>query len=268
MTKIAVITGGSSGLGYALAELLGKQGYRIILLARNEQRLDAAVKELTIKKYIVNGIVCDITNENQVRETSEKLKIKFGKIDFLILNAGEVTTKLLSDYTNIQELKKDLDIDLWGTIQSAYFFTPLLVTGSKMLMISSGFGIMGAAGYSIYCAAKAGIVNFGESLRRELLYKNINVYVACPGDMDTPQFRKEIRNLPEWMQQNSPRKVMPVDVAAKKILKQCKGYKKYLIITGADVKLLSVVTKILPRTWRDCLLDSMLPRPKEQNKLN
>jgi 3-dehydrosphinganine reductase len=262
MGKTAVITGGSSGLGYALAELLGEQGYHIVLLARNKQRLDNAINELVKKNYVANGILCDITNENQVREASEKLKADYDKIDFLILNAGEVTTKLLCDYTGITELKKDLDIDLWGTIQSAYFFTPLLVDGSKMLITSSGFGIMGAAGYSIYCAAKAGVVNFGESLRRELLYKNIAVYVACPGDMDTPQFRNEVKNQPEWMKQSSPRKVMPVEVAAKKILTQCKGHKKYLIITGSDVKLLAIASKILPRKWRDGLLDSMLPRPK------
>ena len=129
-------------------------------------------------------------------------------------------------------------------------------------MISSGFGIMGAAGYSIYCAAKAGVVNFGESLRRELLYKDIAVYVACPGDMDTPQYRNEVKNQPEWMRQSSPRKVMPVEVAAREILKQCKGHKKYLILTGSDVKLLATASKILPRKWRDRLLDSMLPRPK------
>jgi short-subunit dehydrogenase len=249
-------------LGYALADLLGGQGYQIALLARNKQRLDSAVSELAKKNYKVSGIICDVTSEEQVREASEKLKADYGKIDFLILNAGEVTTKLLHEYSGVAELRKDLDIDLWGTIQTAYFFTPLLVEGSKMLMTSSGFGIMGSAGYSIYCAAKAGVVNFGESLRRELLYKNIAVYVACPGDMDTPQFRNEVKNSPEWMKQGSPRKCMPVEVAAKKMINQCKGHKKFMIITGSDVKLLAIASKILPRKWRDGLLDGMMPRPK------
>jgi 3-dehydrosphinganine reductase len=262
MTKTAVITGGSSGLGFALATLLGQQGYQIILLARNKQRLDAAVDELKKKKFIAKGILCDITDENQLREAFLILKADYGKIDFLILNAGEVTTKLLCDYSGTAELKKDLDIDLWGTIQSAYFFTPLLIEGSKLLMISSGFGIMGAAGYSIYCAAKAGVVNFGESLRRELLYKKIGVYVACPGDMDTPQFRNEVKHQPQWMKQSSPRKVVPVEIAAGHILKQCRGQKKYLIVTGSDVKLLAIASKLLPRKLRDALLDGMLPRPK------
>jgi len=262
MKKIAVITGGSSGLGFAFAEILGEQGYQIVLLARNKERLDKAIDDLTKKNIETKGIICDITSENDVRDASEKLKADYGKIDFLILNAGEVTTKLLADYTDVKEIKKDLDIDLWGTIQTAYFFTPLLVEGSKLLMTSSGFGLMGPAGYSIYAAAKAGVVNFGESLRRELLCKKIGVYVACPGDMDTPQFRNEVANQPEWMKQSSPRNVVPVEGSAKKILNQCKGHKKYLIITGSDVKLLQIGSKILPRKWRDSLIDGMLPRPK------
>jgi 3-dehydrosphinganine reductase len=262
MKKTAVITGGSSGLGYVFGEILGEQGYQIVILARNQERLDKAIDELTKKNIDAKGIICDITRENDVREASVKLKADYGKIDFLILNAGEVTTKLLSDYADVKELRKDLDIDLWGTIQTAYFFTPLLVEGSKMLMTSSGFGLMGAAGYSMYCAAKAGVVNFGESLRRELLCKKIAVYVACPGDMDTPQFRNEVANQPAWMKQSSPRKVVPVEWAAKKILSQCKGHKKYLIVTGSDVKLLAIAGKLLPRKWKDSLIDGMLPRPK------
>ena len=262
MTKIAAITGGSSGLGFAFAEILGQQGYDIVILARNKQRIDNAVEELTKKKINATGIICDITNEKQIQEAAEKIKSDYGKIDFLILNAGEVTTKLLCDYKDISELKKDLDIDLWGTIQTAYFFTPLLVGGSKMLMISSGFGLLGGAGYSIYCAAKAGIVNFGEALRRELLCKNISVYVACPGDMDTPQFRNEMKNQPDWMKQDSPRTLMTVEASAKKIIKQCKGHKKFLILTGTIVIILAIGTRIFPRKLRDWIIDNMLPRPK------
>jgi len=263
MAKIALITGGSSGLGLSLAKILGNQGYQIIIVARNEQRTNKAIDSLTSLNIIAKGMLCDITKEEEVRNVTTKVKSEYTKIDFLILNAGEVTPKLLSDYANVIELKKDLEVDLWGTIQCAYFFTPLLEEGSKVLMTSSGFGLMGAAGYSIYCAAKAGIINFAESLRRELLYKQIGVYVACPGDMDTPQLQYEISHQPEWMKQSSPRKTMPVEVAAKKIIKKCKGNSKFLIIIGADTKLLTLATTLLPRKWRDKLIDNMLPRPKK-----
>ena len=263
MSKTALITGGSSGLGLSFARILGKQGYNIIILARNIQRIDDALNELKELGISARGISCDVSQENQLREAFGKVKAEYGKIDFLIVNAGTVTTKLLSDYSSTEELKRDLDVDLWGCIMSCWFFNPMLVEGSKILMISSGFGLVGGAGYSMYCAAKAGIVNFAESLRRELLCKKINVYVACPGDMDSPQYYSEIAGQPEWMKTGSARKLMPLAKASQKILKQCKGSSKFLIITGPDVKLLAVLTRLLPRRLRDKLADSLLPRPKQ-----
>ncbi|MFI5142248.1 MAG: SDR family NAD(P)-dependent oxidoreductase [Bacteroidia bacterium] len=261
MKKVALVTGGSSGLGYALAELLGKQGYSIIVVARNQEKITNSVNKLISMGITAKGISCDIIREEDLTRTFEQVKAEYGKIDYLVLNAGVVTTKLLADYKTTAELKKDIDIDLVGTILSAHKFLPLVSGGSKVLLISSGFGLMGAAGYSIYCAAKAGIINFGESLRRELLSKNINVYVACPGDMDTPQFQKEIANAPAWMKKETPRKLMKAEEAAEKILKQAQGSKKFLILSSSDVSMLVVLSKILPRKFRDSLLDKMFPLP-------
>ena len=262
MKKIALITGGSSGLGFAFAELLGKENYKILILARNPEKIEQSIQKLNDQNMEAEGFVCDISDSSQVSKVSEVIKSNYKSIDFLILNAGVVTPKLLSEYTDIQDIKKDIDIDLMGHIYSTYYFSPLLVSGSKILMISSGFGLVGSAGYSIYCAAKAGVLNFAESIRRELLHKNIPVYVACPGDMDTPQFEYEISHQADWMKQSSPRKVMPVKKAAAKILKQCKGKYKFLILTGSDIKLLNIVNKVLPRKMREWLVDTMLPRPK------
>ncbi len=261
MKKVAVITGGSSGLGYALAEILGKEGYSIVILARNQEKITKSVSTLSAMSIHAKGISCDITDEKALQNAFNQIKDEYKQIDYLILNAGVVTTKLLSDYKNSAEIKQDLEIDLWGTILSAHQFLPLLQSGSKLLMISSGFGLMGAAGYSMYCAAKAGVVNFGEALRRELLSKNINVYVACPGDMDTPQFHEEVKNAPAWMKKETPRKLMKTAVVAEKILKQAKGSKKYLIVPSGDVNMLVILSKLLPRKFRDSLLDGMFPRP-------
>ena len=262
MKKIALITGGSSGLGYAFAEILGKENYKILILARNQEKIENAIQKLNDQNIEAEGFACDISDSSQVDQVSEVIKSKYNSIDFLILNAGVVTPKLLSEYTVIQDIKKDMDIDLMGHIYSTYYFSPLLISGSKVLMISSGFGLVGSAGYSIYCAAKAGVVNFAESIRRELLHKNIQVYVACPGDMDTPQFEYEISHQAEWMKQSSPRKVMPVKKAAAKILNQCKGKYKFLILIGSEIKLLNAVNKMLPRKMREWLVDTMLPSPK------
>lgn len=262
MSKMALITGGSSGLGLSFARILGRNGYGVIILARNKGKIEKTLQELQVEHIHAEGYVCDVSDEGQLREVSGIVKSKHNALDFLVLNAGVVTPKLLSEYTETGEIKKDLEIDLLGVIYSAFFFSPMLRKNSKILMVSSGFGLVGAAGYSVYCAAKAGIINFAESLRRELLCKDIRVYVACPGDMDTPQFEHEMRCQPEWMKQGSPRKVLPVDVAAKRILKQCSGKYKFMIISSFDVALLAVAAKVLPRNLKDYIVDGMLPRPK------
>jgi hypothetical protein len=158
------------------------------------------------------------------------------------------------------ELRHDLDINLWGTILSAYIFLPLVSPGGKILMISSAFGLMGPAAYTVYSASKAGIINFAESLRRELLCKNISVHVACPGDIDTPQLHEEHKHMPEWFKQDDPRSMMPPDVAAKKILNRC-FKNKFLIIISLDIFSLIMLNKLLPRKLRDYLLDKMFPIP-------
>ncbi len=261
MKKIAVITGGSSGLGFAFAKHLGQEGYSIVIIARDQEKIDISVKKLKEMNIDSKGYSCDVSDEQELKNTVSKIKEEFENIEFLILAAGIVTVKLLNQYKDTKELKKDLEIDLWGTIQSAYFFENLLKRNSKVLFISSGFGLMGAAGYSMYCAAKAGVINFAESWRRELLNKGINVYVAAPGDVDTPQYRGEIASHPDWMKKDTPRKLDTPEKVSKIILKQCKGKRKFLILPASDVKFLNFMSKILPRKLRDMLLDSIFPKP-------
>jgi 3-dehydrosphinganine reductase len=263
MSKTALITGGSSGLGLAYAELLGKEGYRIIILARNPERIAKAISSLGSRGIEVYGISADVTDLSAIEEAALKVKTISPALDFLILNAGEVTPRLLSDYQSPLDLKKDIDIDLWGIIHTAWSFAPMLSNGGRILMTSSGFGLIGAAGYSTYCAAKAGIINFAEALRRELLFRKIGVYVACPGDLDTPQFAGEIASQPVWMkEQSSPRKVLPAGKVAAKILKKCSGKVRLLILPDPSIGLLYLVLKILPAAWSRLLLDKMFPKPR------
>jgi 3-dehydrosphinganine reductase len=263
MSRTALITGGSSGLGLAYAELLGMEGYRIIILARNPERISKAVSSLGSKGMDVHGISADVTDLHAMEDAVLKVKTISPALDFLILNAGEVTPRLLTDFQSPLDLKKDIDIDLWGIIHTAWSFVPMLSDGGRVLMTSSGFGLMGAAGYTTYCAAKAGIINFAEALRRELLFRNIGVYVACPGDLNTPQFAGEIASQPPWMkEQSSPRKVLPADQVARKILKKCRGKARMLILPDPSVGLLYLVLKILPASWSRLLLDKMFPKPR------
>jgi len=264
MLKTAIITGGSSGLGFEIAKNLASLGYRLVILARNQEKLDKAVMDIKSQGYDITGYQCDITNEVQLQNVFDLIKNKFIKIDFLILNAGVVSCKLLSDFNNAIDLKYDLENNLWGTIFSAYTFMPLVNKGGKILMISSAFGLMGPAAYSVYSASKAGIINFAESLRRELLCKKISVHVACPGDINTPQLHEEQKKMPEWLKQGDHRKAISAELAANRILKKC-FKNKFLIIISFDIWSLLLLNKLTPRGVRDFLLDKMFPLPKDRN---
>ncbi len=262
MSKIALITGGSSGLGFAMAKYLGKQGYKIILTARRENKLKEAAEKLKNQNIETSYISADVTNAKDLENVSKFIRENFNGIDFLILNAGVVSVKLLNEYNDIQELKQDIDIDLLGVVQSAYYFESLLNPGAKVLLISSALGLFGMAGYTTYSAAKAGVLNFGDAWRRELITKNINLYVATPADIDTPQFHYEMDSHPQWMKEkSSPRKPHSADFIAKKIISKCKGKYRFLIIPTSDVKLLFFLFRILPISWRNFILDRIFPIP-------
>ena len=260
--KVALITGGSSGLGFAMAKRLGNKGYKIILLARRESKLQEAIAQMKKLNIDATYIRADVTQKEDLVRAREFVEKNYKGIDFLILNAGVVSVKLLNEYPTIKELRQDIEIDLLGVVQSAYYFESLLRTGAKVLLISSALGLFGMAGYTTYSAAKAGVLNFGDAWRRELINKNINLYVATPADIDTPQFHYEMDSHPQWMKEkSSPRKPHKADYIAKKILSKCKGKYKFLIIPTSDVKLLYFLFRILPISWKNFILDKIFPIP-------
>jgi 3-dehydrosphinganine reductase len=278
--KVAVITGGSSGLGLALSKKLAAQGYLPLLVARNQDRLHKAHQLLSERGYESVTFSGDVKNPKDLEEISQQIKTRWGRIDFLVLNAGVVHVGLLSgnnsphpplnlrggergSYLSLDEIKQDLEIHIWGTLLTSKYFIPLLPPGSKILIISSALGLLGLAGYSAYCAAKAGLIRFAESLRRELLHQKIQVYVACPADMDTPQFQSEQTQMPKWMKQHQGirPKVLSPDAAASRILKKCRG-DRFLITINWDVFFLLLLSRILPRSLKDFLIDRLFPRPQ------
>jgi short-subunit dehydrogenase len=266
MSKTALITGGSSGLGFEFARQLGECGYAPILLARDQKKLDNAVVTLAKQGITAVGYAGDITDEVRLHAIAEEIEAANGTIDFLILNAGVVTVQLLSLFNDASEAKRDMEINLGGTILSAWTFLPLVNRGGSVLMISSAFGLMGPAAYSVYAASKAGVISFAESLRRELLCKKISVHVACPADMDTPQLHEEHKRLPAWFKAGDPRRAISPQLAARRILKQC-NRKTFLIIIQFEIHLLNIMNRFLPRRMRDYFLDRMFPVPGEPDHI-
>ncbi|MDE0855911.1 MAG: SDR family NAD(P)-dependent oxidoreductase [Nevskia sp.] len=267
MTKTALVTGGSSGLGLAMAKALRSQGYDLLLIARDRDRLIQAKGALeaigTGKVWIYS---CDISDEDALMRTFEAICEQFQLIDLLVLNAGVATVDLLADYKNLSDITKNVQINLLGAMSTAYLASPLLKAGSRILFISSGFGLVGSAGYSLYAAAKGGINNFADALRREMLPRKVSVHLACPGDIDTPMLEGELKSMPDWIRQKMGRaKAMPPDRAAAYILEKCfKG--QFMIILSGDVKLLILIQRLLPRGVAMYLIDRILPLPPSENE--
>ena len=258
MSKIAVITGGSQGLGQAFAENLANKNYTVILIARTQEKLDNVVCKIEKNGGTAFSYVADIADYAAMQKVVDEIKNKFNKIDFLINNAGIIHTKQLINMT-VEEMKYDLDVNLFGAILCSKLFLPIIKNKGKILFVSSGFGLMGPAGYSIYAATKAGIINFAEALKREL--KNISVYVAVPSDINSPGFIAEKNNMPEWMKVSKTRgKTQDANVAAEKIIRKCKG-NRFLIFSDLNVYSLYILTKILPLRIRNLFIDILFPKP-------
>ena len=263
MVKKALITGGSSGLGLALARDLLGRGYDVVLLARDVGKLETTRAALlaAFPQRQVHVFVCDVADQTALGATFDTVRATLGSLDFLVVNAGVTTVDLLEDYPDLREIARTIDINLVGAIGCTYLGLPLMQAGARILFISSGFGLCGGAGYSLYSASKAGLYNFADAIRRELLPRGIHVHVACPGDIDTPMYNGELETMPDWIKAKTGRATpMSAELAARNILRDCyRGV--FRIITSSDVKLLLFLQKILPFRLYTFVLDSILPIP-------
>ena len=112
--KIALITGGSSGLGFSIAKKLAGEGYIPVLVARDTEKLESAVDLLIKAGFTARAFAADVSKTNEIETVARQVEQEFGEIHFLVLNAGVLHTKLLLDYDNMDALKEDIEIDLWG----------------------------------------------------------------------------------------------------------------------------------------------------------
>ncbi len=266
MARVALVTGGSSGLGFEIASELYAQGFDIVLLARDGDKLETAKRLMQGRHGAGNDAVihtrcCDVSDDAQLRLVMHELRESFARIDYLVLSAGMTTVDLLEEHRSLAEVQEPIHVNLLGAMAVCYLARCMLGAHSRVLFVSSGFGLVGAAGYAPYCASKGGLNAFADALRRELARDHIHVHVVCPGDIDTPMYRREIEIMPTWMRGDSARaKPMSPQVAARRVLRAC-AKNRYMITISADVKLLLWVRKLLPRAIADKVIDKVLPSP-------
>ncbi|MCR6641015.1 MAG: SDR family oxidoreductase [Sporocytophaga sp.] len=179
--KVVIITGGSSGIGKACAEVFGSNGAKVVITGRNRVNLDETTLLLESKGITVLAIQADSAKEEDNEMlVNETVKV-YGKIDILINNAGISMRALFAD-ADLRVLKKVMDINFYGTVYATKYALPEIIKNrGSVVGVSSIAGSIGLPGRTGYSASKFAMNGFLEALRIELLNKNVHVLVACPG---------------------------------------------------------------------------------------
>ena len=182
--KVAVITGGNSGMGLATAKLFATEGAKVAITGRNEATLKKAVSEIG---HNAIGVKADVLNLKSIDNAYTEIAAKHGKFDVLIINAGIFKDLPLADFT--EELFDELvDINFKGAFFSVQKALPFLKDGASVVMTSSVINDSGMATASVYAATKAAIRSLARGFSADLLERNIRINILSPGPIETPIF--------------------------------------------------------------------------------
>jgi 3-oxoacyl-[acyl-carrier protein] reductase len=184
--KAAIVTGGSRGIGAAVAALLAERGAAVVVSARDSARLDAAVKDLEATGAAVVGVAGDVSRREDAERLVETARERFGRVDILVNNAGITRDGLLLRMKD-EDWDRVLEVNLRGAFVMTRAVSKVMVRqkGGRIINMSSAAGAMGNAGQANYSASKAGLVGFTKAAARELSHWGILVNAVAPGLIDT-----------------------------------------------------------------------------------
>jgi len=192
--KVAIITGGNSGIGEATAELFSREGARVCITGRNEKRCRDVVAKINNSGGQAVFVVADVRFLDECRKTVETTLETFGRVDILVNNAG---VYFPNDTLGCSEEEWDLtvDISLKGTFLMSKIALPSMIEqGSGVIInVSSGWGVQGGERAVSYCAAKGGIVVMTKAMAIDHSAQGIRVNCLSPGDVHTPMLEEDAR---------------------------------------------------------------------------
>ncbi len=181
--KIAVITGGSSGIGLATAQQFVAEGAYVFIIGRRQSELDAAVTEIGRNVTGVQGDVSDLADLDRLYETVKREK---GRIDVLFANAGISTPRAPLGEIREQDFDKIFDINVKALLFTVQKALPLFTSGGSILLNASIVGSKGLPTTSVYSASKAAVRSFARTWTMDLKARKIRVNAISPGPIDTP----------------------------------------------------------------------------------
>ena len=213
--KVAVVTGGNSGIGYASAKKLKANGANVIITGRSQERVEKAANELG-----VTGIIADVTSLNAIDQLVNKVKDSHGNVDVLFVNAGIFTPAPIGEITE-EVYDSQFNINFKGAVFTTEKFLPILNDGASIINLSSINAYTGMPNTAIYAATKAALNSYTRTAATELAPRKIRVNAVNPGPVETPIFGKtgmaeaQLNGLAQAMQERIPLKRFgqPEDVA-------------------------------------------------------
>jgi len=185
--KVAIVTGGTSGIGRATAALFAEEGAKVVVVGRDKGRGQEVVAEITAAGGTAIFCRCDVRFAEECQRAVEETVQAFGQVDILFNNAGVFYANTVIDCTE-DEWDLTVDISLKGTYLMSKYALPHMIAqgGGAIVNTSSGWGLTGGNEAAAYCAAKGGVVLLTKAMAVDHGRQGIRVNCVCPGDVDTP----------------------------------------------------------------------------------
>jgi len=244
--KVALVTGGSSGIGLALARRLAAQGVRVWLLARRRKVLEAALASLEGAAGKCGMVVADVADWRQVQAAAIRVESEAGLPDLVINSAGVTHPGYVQDIP-LDVFRQMMEINYLGTVHTVKALLPgMIARGSGHIVnIASAAAFLGIFGYTAYGASKYAVRGFSDTLRAEVKPLGLRVSIAFPPDTDTPQLAYENRfKPPETRALAGKAGVLSADRVADEILRGVRRG-RYVILPGLQNKVLYRLSSLL-----------------------
>lgn len=250
--KTALVTGGSSGIGLAIARQLAEMGAHVWIMARDQLKLESASSEITACRQQpgqqVHTITADVSNLEQVSQVVSQSIKDWGLPDILVNSAGITFPGYFQDL-DLQIFRDMMEVNYFGTLYTTKLLVPGMIERRSGLIIniSSAVALHGVLGYSAYSASKSAVMTLSDALRHDLKPFGIQVSMALPTDTLTPQLEFESKHKPALLKalteaNNTP---VPAEDVARNILRAAsKG--RYFILPTTDAKLLYTLYRLFP----------------------
>ncbi|WP_440067674.1 SDR family NAD(P)-dependent oxidoreductase [Tenacibaculum discolor] len=182
--KIAVVTGGNSGIGFASAQELKNQGATVIITGRNSEKVEEASQKLGVK-----GIVADVKSLSAIENLVEQVKRDFNKVDILFVNAGIFQPAPVGTISE-EMFDHQMAINFKGAVFTTEKFLPILNEGASIINLSSINAYTGMPNTAVYAASKAALNSYTRTAATELASRGIRINSVNPGSVSTPIFEK------------------------------------------------------------------------------